>query len=333
MTKSIFEIAQLAEVSVTTVRLVINGQDQKYRISEKTRSRIQSIIDEHGYYINQTARNLKLRKTQTLGLVVPRLSNLFFSQLIEILEVSCRNAGYQLITVCSYDDPALEQNLTENLIQREVDGLFVVSSSRESQLKLAKLCQKPVVFLDRNFDVDGISSVTTDNIQGGYQLGCVMAKKLNGRELFVLGADGWLPTIQNRIAGLKSGLADSGYQLPEQDIVIKGLAVADWDNCIKTMEELCQNRGVPKALVTSSLPVFEGCMQYLVSEYGSIPQDMLLGTYDEHSSLNFIPNQVVSVCQNAEGIAESAFEMMLKKINKEELLDTVRVIKSNLVIR
>ncbi len=333
MAKSIFEIAQLAEVSVTTVRLVINGQDQKYRISEKTRSKIQGIVDEHGYYINQTARNLKLRKTLTLGLVIPRLGNLFFSQLMEALEVNCRNSDYQLITACSYDDPVLEQKLTENLIQREVDGLFVVSSDYDNQKKLASNNHKPVVFLDRNFGIDGISSVTTDNTQGGYLLGCAMGERLQGRELFVLAADGWLPTIQNRINGLKSGLADTGYSLPEENILVKGLAIADWENCIKTMEELCSDRGVPTALVTSALPVFEGCMEYLVSQYGSIPDDILLGTYDEHAFLNFIPNQVLSVCQNAGDIAETAFEMILKKINKEECEEPAKIVKSNLIVR
>ncbi|NAS61423.1 hypothetical protein CVE36_04715, partial [Pseudomonas syringae pv. actinidiae] len=79
--KTVEQIASALKLSVTTVRLVLNGKAEQYRISAKTQQRIHQYVTEYGYTVNHVARSLKLNKTETLGLIVPRLSNLFFSTL------------------------------------------------------------------------------------------------------------------------------------------------------------------------------------------------------------------------------------------------------------
>ncbi|WP_062270176.1 substrate-binding domain-containing protein [Endozoicomonas arenosclerae] len=331
MAKSIDEIAKLAGVSVTSVRLVINGQDKKYRISEKTRARIQSIIDEHGYYINQTARSLKLQKTQTLGLVVPRLTNPFFSQLTEALEIRCRECGYQLITVCSRDEAELEKQVVENLIYRSVDGLFVTSSYRERQSELMENNHgKPVVFLDRDFGTPDIAVVSTNNLDGAKLLGRKMARQLEGRNLTFMGADDWLPTIQDRLEGLKAGLKEEGYSLLDKNVLYAGRISRS--HGYQKMAELYKSLGrAPEALVTSALPVLEGCLEYLKKEHGGIPHDMLIGSFDDHAMLGFLPNKVFSVRQNATELALEAYRILEAKILKEELEQQKRVIMPDLI--
>ncbi|GAM57279.1 fructose repressor fruR, lacI family [Vibrio ishigakensis] len=78
MAMTIEQIASNLGVSITTVKLVHNGKADKYRISAKTQKRVHDFIDKHGIVVNQTARNLKLKKTNTLGLIVPRITNRFF---------------------------------------------------------------------------------------------------------------------------------------------------------------------------------------------------------------------------------------------------------------
>ncbi|NWM54932.1 LacI family transcriptional regulator, partial [Escherichia coli] len=87
--------------------------------------RINDYIAENGLVVNHIARSLKLNKTETLGLVIPRLSNLFFSTLAEKLESCCRQAGYQLMIACTYSDSEHENSLVEGLLARNVDGMFV----------------------------------------------------------------------------------------------------------------------------------------------------------------------------------------------------------------
>lgn len=77
MAKTIEQIANALDLSITTVRLVLNGKAERYRISVKTQEKIADYVNEYGYTVNHTARSLKLNKTETFGLVIPRLSNPF----------------------------------------------------------------------------------------------------------------------------------------------------------------------------------------------------------------------------------------------------------------
>lgn len=77
MAKTVEQIASDLNLSVTTVRLVLNGKAEQYRISVKTQTRINEYVERYGYVINHSARSLKLNKTDTLGLIVPNISNVF----------------------------------------------------------------------------------------------------------------------------------------------------------------------------------------------------------------------------------------------------------------
>ncbi|CAK8739878.1 HTH-type transcriptional repressor PurR [Sodalis praecaptivus] len=110
MAKSVEQIATDLGLSITTIRLVLNGKADQYRISARTQERINRYVAEHGYTLNYTARSLKLNKTDTLGLVIPRLSNSFFSNLAEKLELRCREEGYHLVISSSYSDSQREKS-------------------------------------------------------------------------------------------------------------------------------------------------------------------------------------------------------------------------------
>lgn len=126
MAKTVEQIAKDLNLSVTTVRLVLSGKAEQYRISVKTQSRINEHVERFGYTLNHSARSLKLNKTETLGLIVPNISNVFFATLAEKLELRCRRSGYQLMISCTYNDVDYENKLVKALIARNVDGLFIV---------------------------------------------------------------------------------------------------------------------------------------------------------------------------------------------------------------
>ena len=331
MAKTVDEIAKLAGVSVTSVRLVINGQHKKYRISEKTRSKIQAIIDEHGYTINQTARSLKLKKTQTLGLVVPRLTNPFFSSLAEELERDCRNVGYQLITACCDDNEALEAEVVQNLLSRDVDGLFVTPSTGERQKLLSSSKQgKPVVMLDRDFGTAKCPVVATDNETGGELLGKKLASMAT--ELYFIGADYALPTVQARLKGLTRELSENGYKLTDNEIIMQGRSEPKTGYAI--MQQLCQRLGkTPEGIVSISLPILEGAMGFLRQHYGTIPPDMVIGSFDDHSMLEFCPNRVVAMRQNTTALSELALQLMKQLINKEKVEKKLHIIQPEITVR
>ena len=316
MAKSVDEIAKMAGVSVTSVRLVISGLDKKYRISEKTRQRIQSIIDEHGYSINQTARNLKLQRTLTLGLVVPHLTNPFFSQFAEKLEICCKESGYQTIVVCSNDIESVEKEITDNLIARGVDGLFVASSSHKRQKTLQETQSKPVVFIDRDFGLADCITTVSDSESAGLQLGKVLPGELLS-DIYILTSGNRLPTIASRMSGLIRQLGEAGHAIAEHRV--RESSCISKQAGFELMEGLCKElEAPPKAVVTLALPLLEGAMRYLKQEYDRIPAEMLIGSFDHHAMLDFLPNPVFSVRQDAGLLAELAYKQMRALIGMAE---------------
>ncbi|PSW10253.1 LacI family transcriptional regulator [Photobacterium rosenbergii] len=324
MAKTVDEIAKLAGVSVTTVRLVINGQDEKYRISEKTRNKVKDIIHEHGYVLNQTARNLKLKKTQTLGLVVPSLTNPFFSALVEELERKSRDLGYQLITACTSDDEKLEEQVVQNFLSRDVDGLFVTPCSAERQKVLANK-KTPIVFLDRDFYTSEHPVVATDNDEGGRLLATELSKLAS--ELYILGSDSYLPTVQARIRGFKSV-----FPIDDEAILIEGKT--ERATGYRLMESLYnQHGGAPSGLVTISLPILEGAMEFLRKHYQKIPNDIIVGSFDDHSMLGLLHNPVVAVQQDIPALSSQALEVMQTLIKGGKVEQRQYLLPPKLVVR
>ena len=315
--KTIDEIAKEIQVSVTTVKLVVNGKADKYRISKKTQQRIQDFISEHGIVINQAARSLKLKKTNTFGLIVPRLTNVFFSSLTEYLEHKSADKGYQLITVCTDSDPEREQAVTKNLIERGVDGLFIVSSCKQQQQHtINTIPNKPIVFLDRDFETEGQSTVVTDNYNGSLNLTQKILEK-SVSDVYVISGDSDLPSIRNRLQGFVDAYQQQNRELmPHWIQTVPHNRTEDGYDGMKTLTATLKR--VPEAVIFSSLPILEGALSYLKEHYGVIPQHLVIGTFDDHTMLDFLPNPIISVAQDAESIAEYAYSLMASTLNESD---------------
>lgn len=323
MAKTVEQIANDLNLSITTVRLVLNGKAEQYRISAKTQTRINDYVTEHGYTVNHTARSLKLNKTDTLGLIIPRLSNLFFSTLAEKLEMRCRAAGYQLVISCTYSDAKHENRLVEALLQRNVDGLFVVPSSRQAQQHHLKQVNRPLVVLDRDFGTDDVSLVASDNFQGGVQLTDAMLTQggsagavLRDHPLFFMGGDTRQPAIRERLKGYQQALLRHGINaLPEW--VLQAEHNRREDGMAMMQDFLTRYGHPPRAFIASSLPVLEGVLSSLREHYGAVPTNIDIGTFDEHAMLGFLANNIWSMRQDEDAWAEHAFILMQDALNGE----------------
>src|SRR4029078_6611869 len=112
-------------VSITTVSKVLNHHAD---ISEATRSRVLAKVEELGYQRNAVARSLSLRRTHTLGIVIPDLMHSFFVEVIAGIEPVASQRGYGLLLCSSGEDPHKERAELAMLRGRQVDGVVVASA-------------------------------------------------------------------------------------------------------------------------------------------------------------------------------------------------------------
>src|SRR5919204_5613783 len=155
-------------VSITTVSKVLNNRAD---ISEATRSRVLAKVEELGYQRNAVARSLTLRRTHTLGIVIPDLMHSFFVEIVAGIEPVASGSGYGLLLCSSGEDPGKERAELEMLRSRQVDGVVLASSytaaNTDMLLRLTRLGTS-LVMIDRD-DYPGVRChrVLTDDERVG----------------------------------------------------------------------------------------------------------------------------------------------------------------------
>ena len=123
---TIRDVARLAGVSVATASKVLN---KKGSVRPKLVQRVLDAMSALDYQPDQVARSLKARQTQTIGIVIPDITNPFFTDVIRGVETEARASGYSLILTDSSEDPALEEMNLNMLFARRADGMLLAPYS------------------------------------------------------------------------------------------------------------------------------------------------------------------------------------------------------------
>src|SRR5262245_29778594 len=143
-------IAEELGVSITTISKVLNEQPD---IGAATRARVLAKVDELGYRPNAVARSLTLRRTHTLGVVIPDLMHSFFVEIVSGIEPVMSAHGYGLLLCSSGENPVKERNELEMLRARQVDGIVLASahaSGNTDVLKQMAALGCALVMIDRD---------------------------------------------------------------------------------------------------------------------------------------------------------------------------------------
>src|SRR5574337_862662 len=136
-------------VSVTTVSRVLNGVGDKYRISKKTAELITKTAESLNYNRNNIARGLRLKKSSTIGLIVPDISNSWFAQIAHGIEKEARKHHYNILFCNSDDNIKIERNSISLLQNWMADGIIIAPIGRESEnLVNASKRGVPIVLID-----------------------------------------------------------------------------------------------------------------------------------------------------------------------------------------
>ena len=164
---TIKDIAQKVGVSETTISRYLN---QKYEyMSEKTRDKIATVIQELDYRPNHMARSLKSQKSRMIGAVIADIENPFSAMIIKGLSDKCEALDYTLLIAISDNSAANERKQIEKLLDNQVDGLIInTSGDNEDYLLVLNDSGFPMILLDRGVSQGKIDTVTTDN-QGAVQ--------------------------------------------------------------------------------------------------------------------------------------------------------------------
>ena len=326
------DIAAIANVSVTTVSMVLNGNAQRYRIGKKTQEKIEKIAAELSYSPNPSARSLRNKTTQTIGLVISHLNNHFFTQLAGQLEQICRTNGYLLQISASEDDEVLEKELIQNFISKSVDGLIIASVQKDSEHLIERVQGIPTVFIDREIEGDAQGWVGSNNQQSTDDLVTrLISKAGEPREAAYIGGIKHLSSSKARLSGFKQALKRANIPFERKVVIEEDYSIAAGN---RSMQKLVQQLGrAPDVLFTASFTLLEGALPVLRQALDSNPKTRsVIGTFDDHPLLDFVTPTIHSVRQDYSEIALSAFAQLKARFDGQSNVPAV-VVPATLVIR
>ena len=328
---TIRDVARLAGVSVATTSAVIN---KKGTVSAKLAQRVLNAMESLDYHPNQIARSLKVRQTQTIGMVLPDITNPFFTTVIRGVESEARAQGYSLILCDSEEDPSLEQTNLNTLFARRVDGVLLAPTrANVAQDRLTRR-RSPLVFFDRIWPGFTGSAVVTDNLEGAYDATRHLLG-LGHRRLAIITGRLNLSTGQDRLEGFRKALQQAGLPLHDEYLQRGDFQLESGYSCGLKLLQLAVP---PTAIFCCNNQMTLGLMRAL-GELG-VPcpgRVSVLGFDDFDWAANFSP-RLTTVAQPALEMGKQAVHMLLRKIesvnegNKGDE-ETVLVLKAELRVR
>jgi LacI family transcriptional regulator len=305
------DIARKAGVSVTTVSRVLNKKSKKYRIAETTENRVLAVARELNYLPNQLARGLRLKKTQTIGLIVPDISNPFFAHVTRMIQKYAQDAGYSLI-VCNTDE-SLESEIQQvNLLRgKGVDGYIIMPVGLE-QAHIVELVEsnKPLVFLDRYFTNLNANAVIVDNYSGTYK-GTEYLIQNGHRDIAIIQGLPNTSTNTARVRGYREALANHGIPVNERYLV--GNDFRKDNGYIETKILLGSDRP-PTAIFTMSDLITLGALEAIYEQGMQIPDDISIIAFDDIDFAPFLKAPLTAVRQPKELMGRVAVKLLIEDI-------------------
>lgn len=311
-------IADRLGVSVTTVSRVLNGKSERYRISKETQESINFAAKELSYSPNQLARGLRLKRTNTIGYIIPDISNPFFSSIAKSVEKSARKSGYSILLCDSEEDTKIEENLLQLMIDRKVDGLIISPVGLEVN-HLLKISQKniPIVLLDRYFPELNFPFVTSDNYKGALEAVNMLIDYGHKRIACIQGLRNTSPN-NDRVRGYID--AHKNHDLSVDKKLIVGDSFGEENGYIETKLILKQDNP-PTALFAISNLISLGAIRAISEEGLKIPADISMISFDDQPYSRFLSTPMTTVSQQNTQIGQIAIKLLIDQIESNRQLE------------
>ena len=326
---TIKDVAALAGVSAATVSRAL---DDRPEISSETKERVRLACAQLEYVPNAAARGLSGHATHTIGLVLPDISNPYFSGMATAIEETAAAHGCRVFLSNSLRKEDRELRAIENLVARQVDGILVNPVSPESQLRHREvLGGLPCVYLGANHD-ESPSYVMADNETGAYAAARYLIR-LGHRDILFLGGRTTSRTREQRIRGFRRALAEAGLEGRELPAPPNVTLMRQWS--YETALELLKGP-LPDAIFAYSdmtaLKVLEAAEERGVR----IPEDLSMVGYDNIAFGALHRIHLTTVSQHKYQQGQIAVERLLEKINgsrahTEDILEPELIIRSTCV--
>ncbi|WP_341838121.1 LacI family DNA-binding transcriptional regulator [Chitinophaga pollutisoli] len=317
---TIYDIAQALGLSASTVSRALQNNPL---INEETRTKVQDAAASMGYVPNWIASSLRKKRSNILGLIVPRTSMYFQSTAISGIQHEAHKYGFSIVIGQSDETVAMEKELAHTFFSLRVDGLLASSSMFTTNIDHFSPFIKnniPLVFYDRvPLDFPGYT-ITGDDFKGGYlatehliKQGCKRIAHFSGQLTCNL--------YQQRLAGYKAALAKYKIPYDESLLYVHNLTL---DAGAEAARQIFAGKELPDGLFAANDSSAVAFIQEARKVGIDIPGKIKVVGYSNDLSSRIISPSLTTIEQSGYKMGEKAVETLVQLINKEEKIKIVK---------
>lgn len=310
-TVSIRDVAKRAGVSIATVSRTVN---QIPTVNPELAKRVWKAIEEVGYLPNTQARALVSGRSRMLGLIVSEITNPFFPELIQEFENLAVAQGYEVLIGSTNYDPARTESLLRRILQRNVDGVAVMTFGVEEEL-IKKLVERefPLVFVDAGPDLPNIHLVGV-NYGEGIRQGVQHLAALGHRTIaFISGPLSQRSPLARREAFIRA-MHELGLQAPPEHLVEGNHTM---EGGIAAMGQLIALPELPTAVMCSNDMTAIGALHALHDTKYRVPDDISVVGFDDIHLAQFALPPLTTVQMSCRDLAAAAIDGLRAGIESE----------------
>lgn len=317
---TIYDVAREASVSMATVSRVVNGNPN---VKPATRKKVNDVIERLGYRPNAVARGLASKKTTTVGLIIPDISNIFFAELARGIEDIATMYKYNIILSNSDDNKEKELHLLNTMLGKQVDGvIFMGGNITEEHISEFKKSPVPIVLAGSLENSGQLSSVNIDYEVAAYDSVIHFIEKGHKNIALVLGNFEEAISMK-KLAGYKRALEDNQIAFREECVIEGDFS---YDSGIEAAEKLCESSERPTAILVGADEMAVGVVHAIQDKGFNVPNDIEVISFDNTKLTLMVRPQISTVVQPLYDIGAVAMRLLTKLMNKEEVSERMVVL-------
>lgn len=308
-------IADAVGVHVSTVSRALKRDPESPDASKSVR-RIHRIAEQMGYRPNLMAAGLRTNRSYTIGVVMPRLTDVVIAQTCEAIEEAATAAGYQILLATPPDEVNAQLQSIQMLASRRIDGLIVSSIHLDRPDMVEEILRAGIPTIAVNRRADGkLHAVTTDDYHGGYLAGEHLVN-LGHRRIGIVAGPRHASTAWDRTQGCIEAITSRGIEVDEELIVHTDFEV---QGGISGAHRLLNLADPPTAIFAVNDTAAIGVAGAVRDRGLSIPRDISLVGYNDIPLVSQLPVPFTTISSPAAPMGSVALQQLLRGINEGEM--------------
>ncbi|TPR24374.1 catabolite control protein A [Apilactobacillus micheneri] len=309
---TIYDVARESKVSMATVSRVLNGNSN---VRPATKNKVMNVINKMEYRPNAVARGLASKKTTTVGVIIPDVTDEYFASLARGIDDIASMYKYNIILANSDDDSSKQVKVLNNLLSKQVDGIIFMGNEINDKLRQEfKNSNVPIVLAGSVDESNSVPSVNIDYISAVKTETSKLINNGNKKIAFISGSLNQPINLDYRLVGYKKALQEKNYVFDKSLVFSTNGNYQSSYNLVNSI----LSKNITAAVVTND-ELAAGLLNGLTDLNIKVPDDFEIFTSNDTKISRLVRPQLSSITHPLYDVGAVAMRLLTKIMNNEDV--------------